>query len=42
MSADQKSLGAAIIELNPEETLVSEIAEVSLRGSAAKLLPQII
>jgi NAD-dependent deacetylase len=36
-----KRNGAKIIEINPEETPLSNQADVSLRGKAAEILPQI-
>jgi NAD-dependent deacetylase len=33
--------GARIIEINPEETALSSIASLSLRGSAGEILPQL-
>lgn len=37
-----RSAGARIIEVNPEETTLSALADCSLRGKAAELLPQLI
>jgi len=37
-----KSAGAKVIEINVAETPVSQSADISLRGSAAELLPQLI
>ena len=34
--------GGAIIEVNPEETPLSQIAEVSIRGSAAGMMPSLL
>ena len=34
--------GGAIIEVNPEETPISDVAEVSLRGSAAGVVPSLL
>lgn len=36
-----KQSGATIIEINPEETQISEAADISLRGKAAEILPLI-
>jgi len=36
-----KRAGAIIIEINPEETALSEQSDISLRGKAAEILPQI-
>lgn len=33
--------GAALIEINPEATPLSALAEVTLRGSAGRLLPEL-
>ena len=37
-----KSAGARVIEINIGETPVSSIVDVSLRGPAAEILPQLI
>ncbi|MGP6157957.1 MAG: SIR2 family NAD-dependent protein deacylase [Vulcanimicrobiaceae bacterium] len=34
--------GAFVVEVNPEETVVSAVADVSLRGTAAEVLPALI
>jgi NAD-dependent deacetylase len=34
--------GGAIIEVNPEETAISAMAEVSIRGSAAGVVPGLL
>jgi NAD-dependent deacetylase len=34
--------GGAIIEVNPEETAMSDVAEVSIRGSAAGVVPTLL
>ncbi|MDT8436907.1 MAG: NAD-dependent deacylase [Gemmatimonadota bacterium] len=36
-----KAAGAAVIEVNPDETPVTEIADVSLRGPAGRILPRL-
>lgn len=37
-----KFSGAFLVEINPEETLMSEICDESLRGKAAEILPQLL
>ena len=37
-----RARGGAIIEVNPEETPISSVAEVSLRGSAARVVPGLL
>ena len=37
-----RSRGGAIIEVNPEETSLSDVAEVSIRGSAAAVVPGLL
>jgi NAD-dependent deacetylase len=37
-----RARGAAVIEVNPEATPVSEVAELSLRGGSARLLPLLV
>jgi NAD-dependent deacetylase len=33
---------AYIVEVNPEETVISQVADVTLRGAAAEVLPELI
>jgi NAD-dependent deacetylase len=37
-----KSAGARVIEINPEETPVSAHVDISIRGPAGEILPQLI
>lgn len=37
-----KQNGAILIEINPEETLMSETMDISIRSSAAKALPELV
>jgi NAD-dependent deacetylase len=34
--------GAGVIEINPEETPISSVADVALRGTAAEELPRLL
>jgi NAD-dependent deacetylase len=36
------SAGAKTVEINPEETPVSALVDVSIRGATGELLPQIL
>ena len=42
LAAIAKSAGARVIEINPEETPLSADADLSLRGPAGELLPQLL
>ena len=37
-----KSVGARVIEINPEETPMSAHVNISLRGPAGEVLPQLV
>ena len=39
---EAKQNGAKVIEINPDTTAASDIADVSLRGKSGELLPQIV
>lgn len=42
LPAAAKLYGAAVIEVNPDETPISRLATVTLRGPSGKILPQLI
>ena len=37
-----KEFGATLIEVNPDETAISDQMDISLRGASGVVLPQII
>jgi NAD-dependent SIR2 family protein deacetylase len=37
-----KQAGARIIEINPEETPASRLADCTLRGPSGEILPQLV
>jgi NAD-dependent deacetylase len=37
-----KRSGAAVIEVNPEETMLTDLADVSIRGAAGEIIPKIL
>ena len=37
-----KQAGGYVIEVNPEETGISELADIALRGSASELMPKLL